>query len=101
MIVSLAHPKSFSFGKYKTMSAPVEAFSALSPAAVGGRRRHMKLKLVTKKQARKMLKKLGKKLRGGADEPVVVAKDAPVAPAGGKRTRRRRHSSVSKGMFGL
>jgi hypothetical protein len=77
--------------------------TAGNSAPVGGRRR--KLQLVTKKQARKMLKKLGKKLRGGgADAPVAVDKalaDSAAAPAGGKRTRRRRHSSVSKGMFGL
>ena len=75
--------------------------SAGNSAPVGGRRR--KLQLVTKKQARKMLKKLGKKLRGGADDaPVVVDKavaDA-AAPKGGKLTRRRR-GSVSRGMFGL
>jgi hypothetical protein len=56
----------------------------------------MKLKLVTKKQARKMLKKLGKKLRGGAEDPVVAA--VPVAK-GGKRTRKRRHSSASFKLF--
>jgi hypothetical protein len=78
--------------------------SAGNSAPVGGRRH--KLKLVTKKQARKMLKKLGHKLRGGADEPVVVDKalaDSAAAPAkaGGKRTRRRSVSSVSRKMFGL
>jgi hypothetical protein len=96
----------------KQMNAP-ETFTALSPAAVGGRRR--KLKLVTKKKARKALKKLGMKLRGGADAPVVAdaktdlpattggADPAPVVPAmGGRRrskktTRRRRTASV----FGL
>ena len=98
----------------KQMNAP-ETFTALSPAAVGGRRR--KLKLVTKKKARKALKKLGMKLRGGADAPVVAdaktdlpaikmggADPAPaVVPAMGgsrrskKTTRRRRTASV----FGL
>jgi len=82
--------------------------SAGNSAPVGGRRH--KLKLVTKKQARKMLKKLGHKLRGGADEPVVVDKavadsaDAPkggMYKMGGKRTRRRSVSSVSRKMFGL
>jgi hypothetical protein len=58
-----------------------------------------------------MLKKLGHKLRGGADEPVVVDKalaDSAAAPKaggmykmGGKRTRRRSVSSVSRKMFGL
>ena len=99
----------------KQMNAP-ETFTALSPAPVGGRRR--KLKLVTKKAARKALKKLGMKLRGGDDAPVVAdaktdlpaikggADPAPaVVPAaamGGRRrskkaTRRRRSASV----FGL
>jgi len=82
------------------MSAPVEGFipvngSAGNSAPVGGRR-HMKLKLVTKKQARKMLKKLGKKLRGGGTEPVVAA--VPAA-TGGKRKRTRRHSSASFKLF--
>ena len=94
----------------------MESFTPLSAAPVGGRRR--KLKLVTKKKARKALKKLGMKLRGGADAPVVAdaktdlpalkmggADPAPaVVPAamGGRRrskkaTRRRRSASV----FGL
>lgn len=89
------------------MSSVVEAMSpgtlngtAGNSALVGGRRR--KLQLVTKKQARKMLKKLGKKLRGGADEPVVVATDAAPAPkAGGKRTRKNRSASRRASIFGL
>jgi hypothetical protein len=70
-----------------------------SAPVVGGRRR--KLQLVTKKQARKMLKKLGKKLRGGADEPVVM--ETPMAPKGGKRTRKAasRRSASRKSIFGL
>lgn len=86
------------------MSAPVEPFTKVSDSVVnaapvsGGRRR--KLQLVTKKQARKMLKKLGKKLRGGADEPVVV--EAP-AKMGGKRTRKAKRSASrrSASIFGL
>lgn len=75
--------------------------SAGNSAPVGGRRHH-KLKLVTKKQARKLLKKLGKKLRGGADEPVVVPVTTPAPKAGGKRTRKRRNVSASvPKMFGL
>jgi hypothetical protein len=72
---------------------------------VGGRRR--KLKLVTKKQARKMLRKLGKKLRGGADAPVVVDGDsgAPVAKMGGGKSRKKSRSASRKAslgrMFGL
>lgn len=95
------------------MSGLVEAMSpgtlngtAGNSAPAGGKRHH-KLKLVTKKQARKMLKKLGKKLRGGGDAPVVVPKamaDA-AAPAGGKRTRKRsasrRSASRRSSIFGL
>ena len=99
----------------------MESFIPLNGAAnnsapVGGRRR--KLKLVTKKAARKALKKLGMKMRGGAPDAAVVADaktglpattggadpaPAVMAPAGGRRrrggktTRRRRTAS----MFGL
>ena len=72
--------------------------TAGNSAPVGGRRR--KLQLVTKKQARKMLKKLGKKLRGGADEPVVMETAAPAPKAGGKRTRKR-SASRRASLFGL
>jgi hypothetical protein len=75
--------------------------SAPVPGSLSGGRRR-KLQLVTKKQARKMLKKLGKKLRGGAEsDPVVM--DAPAAPApkmGGKKTRRR-SASRRASLFGL
>jgi hypothetical protein len=92
---------------------------ALSPAAVGGRRR--KLKLVTRKVARKALKKMGLKMRGGVDAkddtgvvPVTpeMAKmggadpaAAPDAPAGGLRrrggTKRRSASRRRASVFGL
>lgn len=66
-----------------SVAMPTGGSIALSPAVVGGRRR--KLKLVTKKAARHHLKKLGMKMRGGADEPVVAdAKTGlPVTTAGG------------------
>lgn len=102
----------------------MEGYTPLTPAPVGGKRR--KLKLVTKKAARKALKKLGMKMRGGEDAPVVAdaktdlpattggADPAPVqptvaaAPAGGKRrhggkTKRsasRKHRKASS-LFGL
>lgn len=88
----------------------METFTPLPSAPVTGGKRHHKLKLVTKKQARKLLKKLGKKLRGGGDPaaPVVVPKDMADAAAGtasgGKRTRKRSasHRSASrKSLFGL
>ena len=52
--------------------------SAGNSAPVGGRR---KLKLVTKKAARKALKKLGMKLRGGAEAAPVVADAAEYVSA--------------------
>jgi len=96
------------------MSAP-EGFiplngSAGNSAPVGGRRR--KLKLVTKKQARRSLKKLGMKMRGGAPTDPVVADAATGAPVaemkagrrrhGGKKTRKHRSASRRvASMFGL
>jgi hypothetical protein len=76
--------------------------SAGNAATLGGRRK--KLKLVTRKQARKLLKKLGRKMRGGAPtDPVAVPADAPVpAMKAGARTRRRSKSrSRSASVFGL
>jgi hypothetical protein len=77
--------------------------TAGNSAPVGGRRR--KLQLVTKKQARKMLKKMGKKLRGGGDaDPVVVEAPAPAPKMGGKKTKKRsasRRSASRKSIFGL
>lgn len=97
-------------------SVPAGGALALSPAAVGGRRH--KLRLVTKKVARKALKKLGLKMRGGeppaaaaadSQKPVVMpqqvldaakmggaAQESPVVTAGHRRTRKggrksRRH----------
>jgi hypothetical protein len=66
----------------------------------GGRK---KLKLVTRKQARKLLKKLGRKMRGGAPtDPVVVpAAMAPPAKAGARTRRRSRSRSRSASVFGL
>lgn len=54
-----------------------------------GGRRH-KLKLVTRKAARKMLKKLGAKMRGGADDaPGAVVVETPKAAVGGRRRTAR------------
>jgi hypothetical protein len=73
--------------------------SALSPAAVGGRRRKTgkKLRLVKKTTVRKLLAKKGLKMRGGAEAGVPAGTDvletgklAPAdAPAEGGRRRRR------------
>lgn len=90
--------------------------TAGNSAPVGGRRR--KLKLVTKKAARKALKKLGLKFRGGADATVVpdatnpTAVEAPkggadmAAPVTTEGGRRRRHTKKTrrgrrKSLFGL
>jgi len=99
------------------MEGAVGGSSALSPAAVGGRRRSRKglkthLRLVKKKTVRKMLAKKGLRMRGGAEpaktDGVVpatgeVVKDA--APAmGGRRHRKtagRRKSRRSRKVFGL
>jgi hypothetical protein len=93
--------------------------AALSPLPLGGRRRsHKKLRLVKKKTVRKMLKKMGLKLRGGAaaaasplelkGADVVTDKAAPgaVVPgaaAGGRRRRRtgRKSHRRSRKVFGL
>lgn len=89
------------------MSAP-EAFiplngSAGNSAPVSGGRRHAKLKLVTRKQARKMLKKLGKKMRGGEDSaPAAVVEEKP-AEMGGRRRRgtKKTHRKSRRSLFGL
>ena len=94
--------------------------SALAPLPLGGARR--KLKLITKKKARKALKKLGLKMRGGADAPETApvavtpevaalaggADEAPEVPVagrrGGKKTRKGPKRSASRrrsSIFGL
>jgi hypothetical protein len=94
------------------MSA-AEGFSALSPLPVSGGRRHSakKLKLVKKKTVRKMLKKMGMKMRGGAPAAAAgtgsVALEAPVADAvkeaamGGRRKTRGNKSRRSKRFLGM
>lgn len=93
--------------------------SAGNSAPVGGRRH--KLKLVTRKVARKALKKLGLKMRGGEagkpdDAPVALPEEvakqaggaaaaapavpATVAPAaGGRRKTRKAKKSKRRGLF--
>lgn len=89
--------------------APAETFTPLTPAPVtGGRRR--KLKLVTRKQARKMLKKMGAKMRGGnPTDPVIVdpaatGKNPPPPEEGGRRrrhTKKTHRKSRGRKLFGL
>jgi hypothetical protein len=87
---------------------PVNGTAGNSAPVVGGRKR--KLKLVTRKAARKALKKLGMKMRGGAPSDPVVADaktDLPAAvpAAGGRRrggkTRRSASRRRSASLFGL
>ena len=94
-------------------AATTGGFVPLTPAAAGGRRH--KLKLVTKKKARKVLKKLGLKIRGGADaapnaavalpaETVAAAKmggadempEVPAAPAPAPAAGRRKTKKAKK-----
>jgi len=93
-------------------SASAEMFSALSPASVGGRRRsHKKLRLVKKRTVKRMLKKMGLKMRGGATGEVTADKvvddktaaGAVVKPTEGGRRRRRtgRKGKKSRKVFGL
>jgi len=93
------------------MSTAPEAFiplngSAGNSAPVTGGRRH-KLKLVTRKQARKLLKKLGKKMRGGEGNApgAVVVDDKTKAGEGAMGGRRRRHTKKThrrrRSLFGL
>ena len=82
------------------MEGAVGGSSALSPAAVGGRRRKTgkKLRIVKKTTVRKLLAKKGLRMRGGADAGVPESKDvkedgtlAPAAaPALGGRRRSRK-----------
>lgn len=91
------------------MGAP-EAFvplngSAGNSAPVTGGRRHHKLKLVTRKQARKLLKKMGRKMRGGAPTDAVVVPEVKEDGAMGGRRRRhgtkKTHRKSRRSLFGL
>jgi hypothetical protein len=94
-------------------ASEVTGGAALSPLPLGGRRRsHKKLRLVKKKTVRRMLKKMGLKLRGGAAgelKPGSLASDpaatgAVVKPAeGGRRRRRtgRKSHRRSRKLFGM
>ena len=76
--------------------------SAGNSAPVGGRRRSgKKLRLVKKKTVRRMLKKMGMKMRGGGPDPVVTSEPAASAPAKMTAGRRRHRKTKSKGLFGL
>lgn len=90
--------------------------SAGNSAPVGGKRRsHKKLRVVKKKTVRKMLKKMGLKMRGGAagemtGDKVVTDKEVPgvvVPPAaggayhmGGRSHAKKRHTK-KRSLFGM
>ena len=98
--------------------AGVEPYTPLNgsignSATLGGRRRKS-LKLVTKKKARRVLKKLGMKLRGGEDSttPVAVpeadlkaANETTKTEEGGRRKRRHTKKTHRRGkrrsLFGM
>ena len=88
--------------------------SALSPAAVGGRRLKTgkKLRLVKKTTVRKLLAKKGLRMRGGAEAGVATdeavkedgetVKAASVLPAmGGRRRRTAKKAGRRKSRRGL
>lgn len=76
--------------------------SAGNSAPITGGKRH-KLKLVTRKQARKLLKKLGKKMRGGAPTDPVVVPEKVEESMGGRRRRhtKKTHRRSRRSLFGL
>jgi hypothetical protein len=95
------------------MSATPEAFIPLNGSAgnsapvTGGKRGSRKLKLVTRKQARGLLRKMGKKMRGGdAGAPAAVVvedktKTDSTPPMGGKKTRRGKRHGKRRSLFGM
>lgn len=94
-----------------TGNGSVETFvplngSAGNSAPITGGKRHRKLKLVTRKQARKLLKKLGHKMRGGDNQPgalVETGKKDETNNMGGRRHRTKKHSRrhSRRSVFGL
>jgi hypothetical protein len=86
------------------MSSEGGSMSALSPLPLSGGRRcsHKKLRMVKKKTVKKMLKKMGLKMRGGASGEVTGDKvvtdssstGAVVPKAGGRRKSRKSRKSL-------
>ena len=71
-------------------AGPLNGTAANAAPVSGGRRRsHKKLRLVKKKTVRKMLSKMGLKMRGGAGEPMASGPASPPATNTGGRRRRR------------
>ena len=76
---------------------------ALAPLPLGGRRRSAKkLRVVKKKTVRRMLKKMGLKMRGGAEAAEAAeGAEGSGAEAGGRRRRKGKSSKRSRKVFGL
>ena len=84
----------------------MESFVPLNAAPVGGRRRSSKkLKVVTRKQARKLLKSMGRKMRGGSDQlgGIVETSSETAAPVGGRRRRgtKKTRRGKNRTVFGM
>lgn len=81
---------------------PLNGSAGNSAPVTGGRRHHRKLKLVTRKQARKLLKKMGKKMRGGnPDAPGAVVDEKTDTTMGGRRRHTKKTHRRGKSLFGL
>jgi hypothetical protein len=94
------------------MTGTAMSGTPLTPAPLsGGRRRsHKKLRMVKKKTVRKMLKKMGLKMRGGAagevtgDKVVTDPKaTGAVVPSGGRRGKShgKTHKRRGKSFLGM
>jgi hypothetical protein len=73
-------------------------------ATLGGRRK--KMKLVTKKKARRVLRKLGMKFRGGAEDEAVAVPKEDLEASGEKATAGRRRGKKTarksrRSIFGM
>ena len=79
--------------------------SAGNSATLGGKRK--KMKLVTKKKARRVLRKLGMKFRGGAeDQPVAVPKEdieasGETGTTAGRRRGKKTARKSKRSIFGM
>lgn len=81
-----------------TATATTGGYSPLTPAAVGGKRRR-KLHMVTRKVARKFLRKHGMKMRGGEGDDGMGAPapaPAPETSAGRRRKSAKRSASTRR-----
>jgi len=80
-----------------------------APATGGKRRSHKKLRMVKKKTVRKMLKKMGLKMRGGEAggvvpdpaAPLVVTKPEGSAEGGKRRTKKTARRHRRRSLFGM